>query len=100
MRTLRTCTLALATVATAMTAAGAAGAAPVSPLPVTAYVISTGTVQQADTVTPIDTAADKAEAAITVGKGPDAIAITPDGKLAFVVSGRYPCPTCVQTKPS
>ena len=37
-------------------------------------------------MTPIDTAADKAGKAINVGTGPDAIAITPNGKTAYVAN--------------
>ena len=39
-----------------------------------------------DTVTPIDTAADKVGKAINVGTSPDAIAITPNGKTVYVGS--------------
>lgn len=54
--------------------------------PVTAYVTNSGS----DTVTPIDTATGKAGNAIKVGKGPAAIAITPNGKTAYVANyGRF-----------
>ena len=48
------------------------------PDPVTAYVANASS----DTVTPIDTATNTALAQITVGNGPAAIAITPNGKTA------------------
>ena len=71
-------------------AAGAAVralAAPSGPLPVTAYVAS----RAARTVTPIRTATGKPGKAIRVGKFPFAIAITPNGKTAYVVDrfGNY-----------
>jgi len=55
--------------------------------PVTAYVVGTPPCM-GNTVTLIDTAANKALKAIKVGAGTDAIAITPDGRTAYVVSGR------------
>ncbi|HET7017027.1 MAG TPA: serine/threonine-protein kinase [Streptosporangiaceae bacterium] len=48
----------------------------------TAYVASAGT----GTVTPIDVATGHAGTPIRVGDGADAIAITPDGKTAFVAN--------------
>jgi YVTN family beta-propeller protein len=46
-----------------------------------AYVVS-----PSGTVTPISTATNKAGKAITVGKYPGAIAVTPDGRTAYVVN--------------
>jgi YVTN family beta-propeller protein len=57
--------------------------------PVTAYVVGTPPCL-GNTVTPIRTATDKALKAIKVGVGTDAIAITPDGTTAHVVSGAVP----------
>jgi DNA-binding beta-propeller fold protein YncE len=57
---------------------------------VTAYVTNFGN-GTPGTVTPIDTATSTAGKAIKVGRTPDAIAITPSGKTAYVVlysSGR------------
>lgn len=51
--------------------------------PVIAYVANGGS----DTVTPIRTATNTAGKAIRVGQGPDAIAITPDGRTVYVVNG-------------
>jgi len=51
----------------------------------TAYVVN----GQQDTVTPIRTATNKARPPIDVGSIPDAIAITPDGKTAYVANGSY-----------
>jgi DNA-binding beta-propeller fold protein YncE len=48
--------------------------------PATAYVLS----YEASTVTPIDVATGVAGTPIRAGNGPDAIAITPDGKTAHV----------------
>jgi len=50
--------------------------------PATAYVASAGT----GTVTPIDVATGRAGTPIPVGNGADAVAITPDGKTAFVAN--------------
>jgi hyaluronoglucosaminidase len=87
------CPLALAPAAGAVTMASAAGAAPTAaagPARVpAAYVVSNGgplgTVR-AGTVTPISTATNLPGKAITVGKGPQSIAITPNGKTAYVVN--------------
>ncbi len=56
---------------------------------VTAYVVNGGS----DTVTPIATATNTAGPPITTGPGPDAVAITPDGKTAYVVNGNSGSPT-------
>ena len=48
----------------------------------TAYVVNRGS----DTVTPINTSTNAAGTAITVGPNPNAIAITPNGKTAYVVT--------------
>src|SRR5205823_10824544 len=50
--------------------------------PVTAYVVNF----LAGTVTPVNTATNTAGKAIKVGNGPSAIAITPDGKTAYIVN--------------
>jgi DNA-binding beta-propeller fold protein YncE len=93
---------AVAGVLTALTLAGIAGAAaPVAThgpaSPVTAYVLNGGFCDGGRTVTPIDTATDTALRAIKVGNGPDAIAFTPDGQMAYVVSGALPAGTCSQS---
>ena len=62
--------------------------------PVTAYVVNMGMCDGGHTVTPIDTATNTALRAINVGKGPDAIAVTPNGKTAYVVNGAFPVGTC------
>jgi YVTN family beta-propeller protein len=56
--------------------------APIAPIagPATAYVVSFG----AGTVTPIDVATGRAGTAIQPGNSPWTIAITPDGKTAYV----------------
>ena len=70
-----TCTAILVpAVALASAASGARQARPV-----TAYIVNNGS----DTVTPIRTAGK----AIKVGSEPDAIAITPNGKTAYVANG-------------
>jgi YVTN family beta-propeller protein len=51
--------------------------------PVTAHVVNF----LSDSVTPINTATDRAGRPIPVGCSPDAIAITPDGRTAYVVNG-------------
>ena len=56
---------------------------------VTAYVANGGS----DTVTPIAAATNTAGPPITTGPGPDAVAITPDGKTAYVVNGNSGSPT-------
>ena len=65
-------------------AAGAGGTTSRAPAPagdpVTAYVAGYGS----GTVTPIRTATNTALKSIKVGVHPDAIAITPDGKTAYV----------------
>ena len=48
----------------------------------TAYVAN-----QAGSVTPIDTATNTAGTAIGVGSNPSEVAITPDGKTAYVTNG-------------
>src|SRR6185312_4564241 len=68
-------------------AAGAAGV-PVSAARnsgrVTAYVVN----YNSDTVTPINTATNTALKPVRTGYGnPDAIAITPDGKTAYIANG-------------
>jgi DNA-binding beta-propeller fold protein YncE len=77
--------------------AGAAGAASTATQarpthPATAYAVS-----GSDTVTPILTATNKAGKAIKVGSGPDAIAITPDEKTAYVTSGSGVTPISTAT---
>ncbi len=47
----------------------------------TAYVVG-----PPDVVTPINTATNKAGRPIKVGRGPDCLAITPDGRTLYVVS--------------
>jgi YVTN family beta-propeller protein len=74
-----TCTAILVpAVALASAASGARQARPV-----TAYIVNNGS----DTVTPIRTATKTAGKAIKVGSEPDAIAITPNGKTAYVANG-------------
>jgi DNA-binding beta-propeller fold protein YncE len=63
------------------TAAPASAASPVRP--VTAYVANSGNGGQG-TVTPINTLTGKAGRPIKAGTGPEDIAITPDGKTAYV----------------
>ena len=63
-----------ARVAASMTSPGPAS-------PVTAYVVNA----QSNTVTPIATATNTAGPPITVGTGPTAIAITPNGATAYVL---------------
>jgi YVTN family beta-propeller protein len=69
-------------VADAARLAGSAGPAAGPGAPVTAYVANCAS----GTVTPIATATDTAGPPIAVGGFPYAIAITPDGKTAYVVS--------------
>ena len=88
-----TCTAILVAAAALAPAGGAAGAGlPASAArparPVIAYVANLG----GNTVIPINTATDKAGKAIKVGPGPDGIAITPDGKTAYVANGGLPRP--------
>ena len=64
--------------------AGSPASRPRPAHPVTAYVTNWGS----GTVTPIRTATNKAGRAIKIGTLPDAIAITPDGKTAYVSRGR------------
>ncbi len=47
-------------------------------------------VNDAQTLTPIDVASDQPGKAINVGPGPGAVAITPDGKYAFVADSGTP----------
>jgi YVTN family beta-propeller protein len=61
--------------------------------PATAYVVNSGS----DTVTPINTATGKAGKPITVGKAPDAIAITPSSKTAYVVNSGSDTVTPINT---
>ncbi len=76
------------------TAAGSAGAASTAPRerparPVTAYVVNHGGppgLADPGTVTPINTVTGKTGKAIKVGRGPGYIAITPDGKTAYVAN--------------
>jgi YVTN family beta-propeller protein len=92
---------AAAIIAVAWPAAATAppGQRPGTVSPPTAYVVDTGSVALSDTVTPINTATNIALKAIKVGYGPDAIAITPDGKTAYVVSGAQTCGTCSHVPP-
>ena len=48
-----------------------------------AYIANTG----ANTVTPVTTATNTAGPPITVGRFPDPIAITPNGKTAYIANG-------------
>jgi YVTN family beta-propeller protein len=66
----------------ATSAGGPVASQSVPASPVTAYVVNDGS----GTVTPIATATDTAGPPITVGTFPRAIAITPDGKTAYVVN--------------
>jgi YVTN family beta-propeller protein len=59
----------------------------------TAYVVN----YFANTVTPISTATGKAREAITVGSAPGAIAITLNGKTAYVASGSGVTPISTAT---
>ncbi|MGH3393352.1 MAG: YncE family protein [Streptosporangiaceae bacterium] len=52
----------------------------------TAYVANSG----GHTVTPINTAINKAGQPVKVGPGPVGIAITPNGKTAYVANGGLP----------
>jgi YVTN family beta-propeller protein len=79
--------------AIAAVGAGTAGTAPARAHALagrapTAYVTIAGTGLRANghTVTPIDTATNKPGQPISVGKEPGAIAITPNGKTAYVVN--------------
>src|ERR1022692_3879330 len=82
-RALCAATAAGALTALGLAAAGTAGAASTTQLPglVTAYVANAGS----DTVTPI-LATGAAGQPIKVGIGPRAIAITPNGKTAYVAN--------------
>jgi len=86
-----TCT-AILVPAAALAPAGCAAAAglPASAAgparPVTAYVASS----DGYTVVPVNTVTNKAGKPIKVGPGPEAIAITPDGKTAYVANGGLP----------
>jgi YVTN family beta-propeller protein len=53
---------------------------------VTGYVVNTGSGPNAGTVTPINTVTNKAGRSIKVGSYPQAIAITPNGKTAYVLN--------------
>jgi YVTN family beta-propeller protein len=72
------------------------GASPSAP---TAYVVDTGTFALSDTVTAINTATSKVLKSIRVGYGPNAIAIAPNGKTAYVASGGQTCGTCSPEPP-
>jgi YVTN family beta-propeller protein len=61
--------------------------------PVTAYVANWGS----STVTPIATATNTAGPPITVGNGPQSIAITPDGTTAYAVNGTSDTVTPIAT---
>ena len=67
-------------------AAGVPASAARPARPVIAYVANLG----GNTVIPVNTVTDKAGKAIKVGPGPDGIAITPDGKTAYVANGGLP----------
>ena len=86
MRTHITRALCAATAGVALVSlgsAGAASAADAGPVhPGTAYVVN----QDSGTVTPIRTATDKAGTAINVKTYPYAIAVTPNGKTAYVLT--------------
>jgi YVTN family beta-propeller protein len=62
-------------------------------LPVTAYVVN-----GSDTVTPITTRTNTAGPPITVGSNPYAIAITPDGKTAYVLNSGSDTVTPIMTR--
>ena len=68
--------------------------------PVTAYVVNESMCAGGHTVTPIRTTTSTALKAIKVGAGANAIAITPDGKTAYVVAGAVAAGTCGQGTPS
>src|ERR1019366_7975036 len=68
--------------ADAASIAGPSASSAGSASPVTAYVANNG----AGTVTPIATATNTAGTPITVGSQPTVIAITPDGKTAYVAN--------------
>ena len=93
-----TCTAALLP-AVALTSVGSAAtiSSPASQArlahPVTAYVVNGGSA----TVTPIRTATNKAGKAITVGKDPVAIAITPNGQTGYVTNSRSDTVTPIRT---
>jgi len=87
------CAALIPTAASAATAGSPAAAARPAGL-VIAYVVNQGNCNGGHTVTPIDTATNTALKAINVGKGPNAIAVTPDGKTAYVVSGGEFAGTC------
>ncbi len=80
---------------------GSPAARPSPTHPVTVYVVNSGGPQISDpgTVTPIPARTDTAGKAIKVGLGPRAIAITPDGKTAYVASnsGVIPISTATNT---
>jgi YVTN family beta-propeller protein len=67
-------------VAAVLTASAAAAAGPTAPI---AYVINT----TGGSVSPVDTTTNQAGTAIPVAQGPIAVAITPDGATAYVLSG-------------
>ena len=78
------CAVAVALAAAAPAMASPDGAGQSRPAPPTAYVVNEGGLQVPGTVTPIDTASGVAGAPIKVGGVPFTIAITPNGKTAYV----------------
>ena len=68
------CAAALIPVAALAATASPAAAAPTArpARPVTAYVVNAGSISLGDTVSPIDTATNKAGKTIKAGRGPDA----------------------------
>jgi len=77
----------LATPATARPAADRSAVASRAGQPRIAYVITSGVLDHgAGTVTPVNTATDQAGRPIRVGRGPAGIAITPNGRTAYVTN--------------
>ena len=73
----------------------------IAPDGATAYVtgsVSNSVNWRTGRVTPIDTATNKAEAAVHVGLGPAGIAITPNGKTAYVADGGSVWPIDLATR--
>jgi YVTN family beta-propeller protein len=68
---------------------------PASPGPPTAFVVSS----QAGTVTPVTLATRRAGRAIAVGRGPEAIALAANGRMAYVVNSGSDSVTPIQTGP-
>ena len=79
----RLASLALLLAAALLTALAGTFATAASALPNTAYVAN----EFIESVTPIDLATNTTGAEIKVGPLPEAIAITPDGKTAYVANG-------------